>query len=43
VGKKKLQQLENSGEVFFQEFCEMGPIFGIIPQRPRSGIRTMMK
>ncbi len=38
-----MQQPVNSGEVFLQELLEEGPISNIIPQRPRSGTRTMMK
>jgi hypothetical protein len=41
--KKELQQPVNNGKVFLQEFFEEGPISSIIPQHPRSGIRTMMK
>jgi hypothetical protein len=41
--EKKLWQLMNSGKVFLQEFFEKGPISSIIPRRPRSGTRTMMK
>jgi hypothetical protein len=33
----------NNGKVFLQELFEEGPISNIIPQHPRSGIRTMMK
>jgi hypothetical protein len=43
VEEKELQQPLNNGEVFLQKLFEKGPISSIIPQRPRSGTRTMMK
>jgi hypothetical protein len=33
----------SSGKAFLEELFEEGPISSIIPQRPRSGTRTMMK
>jgi hypothetical protein len=41
--EKKLQQLMSSGNAFLQELFEKRPISNIIPQRPRSRTRTMMK
>jgi hypothetical protein len=33
----------SNGKAFFEELFEEGPISNIIPQRPRSGTRIMMK
>jgi hypothetical protein len=43
VEGKELHQPMSSGEAFLQELFEDDTISNIIPQRPRSGTRTMMK